>query len=134
MTTIPPVTEVVQSTAGDRACAQRPVSHEKNRTELGLPRLYTAKEIAEALRATENWVKERARRRQIPFTLVGGSYRFSEEHLEQIIEIFEQLPQSKAGQVATAPRRRAQSRKETETASAVVPLQPRQPRRRPKAG
>lgn len=97
-----------------------------------LPSLYTAKEIADSLRVSESWVKERARRREIPFTLVGGAYRFTEAHLEQIIEIFEQRPESTAGQVVTAPRRRVQPR--PEAASAVVPLQARQPRRRPKAG
>jgi excisionase family DNA binding protein len=97
-----------------------------------LPRLHTAEEIASALRVSESWVKERARRREIPFTLVGGSYRFTEAHLEEIVQIFEQRPESIHGQVVTAPRRRTKQPAPEQTA--VVPLQARQPQRRPKAG
>lgn len=97
-----------------------------------LPRLHTAKEVADALGVSESWVKDQARRRKIPFTLVGGTYRFTAAHLDQIIEIFEQRPASTPGPVATAPRRRAQT--QPQSANAVVPLQARPPRRRPKAG
>jgi len=97
-----------------------------------LPRLHAAKEIAAALRVSESWVKNQAQRRRIPFTLVGGSYRFTEAHLVEIIEIFEQRPEPTRGQVVTAPRRRAQPR--PLPVDAVVPLRARQPQRRPKAG
>jgi len=97
-----------------------------------LPRLHTAKEIAAALRVSESWVKERARLREIPFTLVGGSYRFTAAHLVEIVTIFEKRPEPTRGQVVAASRRRAQPR--SLPADAVVPLRARQPQRRPKAG
>jgi len=123
---------VTQSTIGGEARPQRPVSSAENRTAAGLVRLYTAKEAADSLRVSEYWVKERARRREIPFTLVGGAYRFTEAHLDEIVEIFEQRPESTRGQTSATPRRRAQPR--SQPADAVTPLRARQPRRHPKAG
>lgn len=99
----------------------------------GLPQLHTPKEVADALGCSEWWVKERARRRQIPYVLVGGAYKFSDEHFDQILAIFEQLPEPTASQPASPPRRRAQPRSEV-PANHVVPLRARPSRRSPKAG
>lgn len=54
-----------------------------------LPPLYLPREIAKALGCSEWWVKEQARKRRIPFSWIGGSYRFTEEHLTEIIRLFE---------------------------------------------
>jgi excisionase family DNA binding protein len=56
------------------------------------PQLYTPEVAAEALECTASWLKEQARLRRIPFTMVGGQYRFSDAHLEEIIRIFEKRP------------------------------------------
>lgn len=98
-----------------------------------LPRLHKPEDIAAALSCSEWWVKERARRREIPFVLVGGSYRFTDEHLTEIIAIFEQRPGQPQGSASSAGRRRSQLRQQS-TSDTVVPLRARQPRRRPKAG
>jgi excisionase family DNA binding protein len=58
-----------------------------------LPPLYTPSEIATALRCSEWWVKEQARKGRISFTKPGGSYRFTAAHLVEIIRIYEQLPE-----------------------------------------
>lgn len=58
------------------------------------PRLHTPEVAAEALGCTVSWLKDQARLRRIPFTMVGGQYRFSDSHLEEIIRIFEQRPES----------------------------------------
>jgi len=97
-----------------------------------LPRLRTPKEIAGSLGCSEWWVKERARRREIPFVRVGGAYRFKDEHLAEILEIFEQRPEAVPGAATVAPRRRTQAR--PAPTEQVVPLRARQPRRPPKAG
>ena len=60
---------------------------------MALPPLYTPSEIATALRCSEWWVKEQARKGRIPFTKPGGSYRFTAAHLVEIIRIYEQLPE-----------------------------------------
>ncbi|WMX46334.1 DNA-binding protein [Streptomyces roseicoloratus] len=65
-----------------------------------LPRLHTAKEVAEALGCSVWWVKERARRRLVPFTYVGGAYRFTAEHVAEIVRLHEEFP-------ARAPQRPA---------------------------
>ncbi|PRH80032.1 DNA-binding protein [Streptomyces solincola] len=65
-----------------------------------LPRLHTAREVAEALGCSVWWVKERARRRLIPFTYVGGAYRFTAEHVVEIVRLHEEFP-------SRAPRRPA---------------------------
>ena len=57
-----------------------------------LPVLYRPAQIADVLGCSEWWVKEQARRRRIPFTRLGGSYRFTADHLAEIIRIFEERP------------------------------------------
>jgi hypothetical protein len=54
--------------------------------------LHTAAEAATFLRCSEWWVKEQARQQRIPYTWIGGSYRFSDTHLAEIVKIFEVLP------------------------------------------
>jgi hypothetical protein len=61
-------------------------------TSRELPRLYTAAEVAEALRRSPWWVKDQARRRRIPHCLLGGSYLFTEEHVVAIVRVFEVQP------------------------------------------
>ncbi|MGW5178231.1 helix-turn-helix domain-containing protein [Streptomyces sp. NPDC004082] len=91
-----------------------------------LPRLYSAADVARALGCSEWWVKEQARRGRIPFTKVGGSYRFTAEHFAEIPHIFESRPtEGHASTPATqAPRRRAST-----TAAPATSLKARTPRR-----
>ncbi|WP_316739081.1 helix-turn-helix domain-containing protein [Streptomyces sp. MK7] len=58
--------------------------------EAALPRLYRPEEIAEMLGCSAWWVKDRARRRLIPHTRVGRAYRFTADHLAEIIRIHEE--------------------------------------------
>ncbi|MFF5484765.1 DNA-binding protein [Streptomyces virginiae] len=57
-----------------------------------LPRLFRPEEIAAALGCSAWWVKDRARRRLIPFTYVGGAYRFTADHLADIVRLHEERP------------------------------------------
>jgi excisionase family DNA binding protein len=96
------------------------------------PRLLAPREVARALGCSEWWVKEQARRRRIPFTKVGGAYRFTPEHLTEIIGIFEHRPTDTAATaVTTTPRRRTAA---PHTPAPVVQLHARQPRRAQQAG
>lgn len=70
-----------------------------------LPRLYGPSEIATAIGCSEWWVKEQARRRRIPYTRLGGSYRFTADHLDEIIRLFEERPERTTRQRAAAVRR-----------------------------
>ncbi|WP_373287927.1 DNA-binding protein [Streptomyces lasiicapitis] len=66
-----------------------------------LSRLYVPEEIADVLGCSAWWVKDRARRRLIPFTRVGRAYRFTDEHLAEIIRMHETRP--------AIPRQRAEA-------------------------
>ncbi|MCC3774074.1 helix-turn-helix domain-containing protein [Streptomyces sp. UNOB3_S3] len=60
--------------------------------DVPLPHLYRPAEVAEAFGCSEWWVKEQARRRRIPFTRVGGAYRFTAEYFVEIVAVFEERP------------------------------------------
>lgn len=97
-----------------------------------LPRLYTPADIAAALRCSEWWVKEQARRRRIPFTRAGGAYRFTAAHLDEIVAQFEERPH----RTARAPQLRQNGVPAHEKAPSlgapkapVVRLRARPPRR-----
>ncbi|MGW1054317.1 helix-turn-helix domain-containing protein [Streptomyces sp. NPDC002521] len=96
-----------------------------------LPRLYLPEEVAEVLGCSAWWVKDRARRRLIPFARVGRAYRFSDEHLAEIIRMHEERPdrnpQRPRGMAASAPKPAARQR--AEAAVPTVRLKARPPRR-----
>jgi len=89
-----------------------------------LPRLLSPREVAGVLGCSQWWVKEQARRRRIPFVMAGGAYRFTRDHLTEIITTFEQRPDQ--AQVPATPRRRAEP---PPPPVPVVPLRARRPRR-----
>lgn len=61
------------------------------------PFLYTAAEAAVILRVKTSWLERRAAARKIPFTMLGGSYRFTGDHLAAIVQMHEQLPDLDGG-------------------------------------
>jgi hypothetical protein len=63
--------------------------------------LYTKDEAAAILRVKVSWLERRAAARRIPFSLLGGAYRFTPEHLAEIVRLSE--PDGLA--VAAAPPR-----------------------------
>jgi hypothetical protein len=63
---------------------------------------YRPAEVARMLRCSEWWVKEQARRRRIPFSWIGGSYLFTEEHIAAIVRLFEVRPVERTGPIAAA--------------------------------
>lgn len=95
---------------------------QQNRDEI---RIHTKEEAAEILRVKVSWLERRAAARQIPFTMLGGAYRFTDAHLAEIVQLNEQgaLTTPAAPAAARRPRRRA-ARPATH-ASGFVPLRPR---------
>ncbi|MFG1804978.1 helix-turn-helix domain-containing protein [Streptomyces sp. NPDC049040] len=65
---------------------------ERPQHETSVPRLYRPEEIADVLGCSAWWVQDRARRRLIPFTRVGRAYRFTADHLAEIIRLNEERP------------------------------------------
>ncbi len=68
------------------------------------PRLHRPEEIADTLGCSAWWVKDRARRRLIPHTRVGRAYRFTAEHLGEIIRLYEERPAQPAQAAAGSDR------------------------------
>jgi len=54
--------------------------------------LHLPSEAAKRLRCSEWWLKDQARKRRIPFAWVSGSYRFSDDHISEIVLLFEVRP------------------------------------------
>ncbi|MFJ2019622.1 helix-turn-helix domain-containing protein [Streptomyces nodosus] len=80
-----------------------PASPPTSRPNAALPRLYVPEEVAAVLGCSAWWVKDRARRRLIPFTRVGRAYRFTGDHLAEIIRMHETRPASARQHPAAAP-------------------------------
>ncbi|GAA2666232.1 helix-turn-helix domain-containing protein [Actinoplanes palleronii] len=53
---------------------------------------YRAADVAERLGCSHWWVKEQARNRRIPYCWIGGSCRFTEEHVAEIARLTEVQP------------------------------------------
>ena len=86
---------------------------------------YRLAEVAAMLRCSEWWVKEQARRRRIPYSWIGGSYLFTEEHIAAIVRLFEIQPGRPEPAVGTARTIRPP---ETAAGDGVTRLRARPPR------
>ena len=64
------------------------------------PVIHRAEEAAVILDCTVNWLVTKARKREIPFTKAGGKYGWTDDHLAEIIRLFEHQP----GEKTPAPR------------------------------
>jgi hypothetical protein len=87
-------------------------------------RLHRPADVAKTLGCSEWWTKEQARKRRIPYTWIGGSYRFTDQHITEVIYLFEQRPDTEKPGAPAATRRRTQP---TDAPRAV--LHARTPRR-----
>jgi hypothetical protein len=88
---------------------------------------YRPAEVARMLRCSEWWVKEQARNRRIPFSWIGGSYLFTDEHIAAIVRLFEVQPTETTATAAASGR--ASRRNTDETDGAAIRLSARIPRR-----
>lgn len=96
------------------------------------PTYYRPNEVAKILRCSEWWVKEQARKRRIPFSWIGGRYLFTDEHVLEIVRLFETWPTRE--HVATVGSHAIpQPQRELSTVP-VVSLKARTPRRARAAG
>jgi excisionase family DNA binding protein len=87
--------------------------------------LYTAAEAAEILRVKQSWLERQAAARKIPFAMLGGAYKFSADHLADIVQIFEMTP-SPSGGSRDGRARSQRTRKQAQAGpSGIAPLRPR---------
>jgi excisionase family DNA binding protein len=54
--------------------------------------IHTLDEAAAILRVKPTWLERQAAARKIPFTMLGGSYRFTADHLAAIVALHEYRP------------------------------------------
>ncbi len=94
----------------------------------GVPVVHTVAEAASILRVKESWLERQAAARKVPFTMLGGCYRFTAEHLAEIVRLNEQVPPPAADAGSDRPRHRRHE-PQSETAS-VSMLRPRTARPR----
>lgn len=80
------------------------------------------------LRVRRSWLERQAANRKIPFTMLGGSYRFTSAHLAQIVEIFESKPAQTHGQKPVTRQASGVKSRQTETKPISAPLLRPRPR------
>ncbi|WP_171064633.1 helix-turn-helix domain-containing protein [Actinomadura soli] len=88
-------------------------------------RIHTKEEAAEILRVKVSWLERRAAARQIPFTMLGGAYRFTDAHLAEIVRLNEQGALSSPATPVAARRPRRRVQKPAAHTGGFVPLRPR---------
>ena len=93
--------------------------------------LHLPEDLAAMLGRSKWWVCEQCRHRRFPFVNSGGSYRFTDQHVEQILSLLEEIPggQSRTSRSRPAVPKRASPSEPAETTPAVH-LKARPPRRR----
>lgn len=108
--------------------AGRPNKHTQMPDGFGL---YTPEQAAQLLNPdiiTASWLREKARKREIEFTMMAGKVAFTVSQLAALVEKGRVAPGTVERQ-ATEPRRR-RVREAIASAPAVTPLRARPPRRR----
>ncbi len=98
---------------------------------MALPSLHTPEDLAAMLGRSKWWVCEQCRRGRFPAIKPGGSYRFTDQHVEEILAILEQGPLVGGGKdKARAVRRKRASPGRSSGSPSAVQLKARPPRRR----
>ncbi|GAA0972522.1 helix-turn-helix domain-containing protein [Nocardiopsis tropica] len=68
-------------------------------------RVLTIAQVAEQLQIKESWIRAKCEGREITFSMLGGQYRFTDAHVDEIIRQFEEKPAKvQRGPRAIAPR------------------------------
>ena len=90
--------------------------------------VHTLDEAAEILRVKPSWLERQAAARKIPFTMLGGSYRFTAEHLAAIVRQYEKPPVMASTDESTRTTTRQAVAIQLPNDTKIKPLRPR-PRR-----
>jgi excisionase family DNA binding protein len=115
------------------SCSQRPATWATDHGNLvtttgnsqGALTLYTTEEAAEILRVKKSWLERQAAARKIPFTMLGGGYKFTPAHLSVIVKMHEQTPAPPEWTVNSYTRSRRLSVEPRATNPGSPPLRPR---------
>ncbi len=93
-------------------------------TQAGHVTMHTAEEAARLLKVKRSWLERQAAARKIPFSMLGGSYHFSDRHLAEIIRLNEVAP-APSHRVQRPARSLPDSRRTGDSPGTVAPLRPR---------
>jgi hypothetical protein len=94
---------------------------------------YRPADVALMFKCSEWWVKEQARKRRIPYSWIGGRYLFTDEHIVEIVRLFEVRPADTA-LPAGVVRLPVRPSSDAANASSPTRLHARPPRRARGAG
>ena len=92
--------------------------------------IHTLDEAAAILRVKPSWLERQAAARKIPFTMLGGSYHFTSDHLITIIRQFERRPAAEVAEGSQHPttRRTTAGRRLADIRTTPLRPRPRPPR------
>lgn len=91
--------------------------------------LFTTAEAAEILKVKKSWLERQAAARKIPFTMLGGAYRFTDGHLAAIVQMYEMMPSPSGNARDSRSRSKRASKPAPAAGNGVAPLRAR-PRNR----
>ena len=94
------------------------------------PMVHTPAEAAAILRVRQSWLERQAAARRIPFTMLGGAYRFTDDHLAEIVRMNEKIPAAEVREVLRHPGLRT-PRSQAPGQTDAAPIMPLRPRPRP---
>jgi excisionase family DNA binding protein len=86
--------------------------------------IHTLDEAAAILRVKPSWLERQAAARKIPFTMLGGSYRFTADHLAAIVILHENRPAPRS-LASSEPRPRGPGRSARSNELEASELRPR---------
>ncbi len=90
------------------------------------PEIHTLDEAAAILRVKPSWLERQAAARKIPFTMLGGAYHFTSEHLATIVRLHERTPTGRE----TASRKAVPKRTPAPSKLGPLDINPLRPRLR----
>ncbi len=81
----PPVLDYLEEFSSKLDCVMVEIANVKRFALADNLKLYNVNQLARALGLAPGTIYNKINKRQIPFMKIGGSIRFSEEHLNQIL-------------------------------------------------
>jgi excisionase family DNA binding protein len=87
--------------------------------------MHTVEEAARLLKVKRSWLERQAAARKIPFSMLGGSYRFSDRHLAEIVRMNEMTPVPATLDDPQTSRTGRKERPGGEVTARISPLRPR---------
>lgn len=101
--------------------------HDELERAPGAPQIINKHQLAELLDLKVSWIEEQCRRRLIPHLLLAGQYRFTQEHITEILTMHERRPVTEPPKAppAPTPQHRIRQSRPAPLPGVVAPLRDR---------